>query len=124
VQVRAAEVLHVGSASAGANSQFFLFHSQRNRIWVMLKDVPSPLLFLMLALQLAAIPFSILRRGAGWRTALKGVGAGIKDTRRVLRERQAVQRNRTAGNADIARMLVWDPRKALALAPHFIEPKT
>jgi N-acetylglucosaminyl-diphospho-decaprenol L-rhamnosyltransferase len=122
VQVRAAEVLHVGSASAGANSSFFLFHSQRNRIWVMLKDVPAPLLFLVMALQLLATPISILRRGEGWRTALKGVAAGFTDFRRVLRERKAVQKSRTAGNAEIARMLVWDPRKALKLAPHFIEP--
>lgn len=124
VQVRAAEVLHVGSAVAGRDSDFFLFHSQRNRVWVMLKDVPAPLLFLVLALQACAVPISILRRGHGWRTALSGVAAGLKDYRRVLRERKAVQRSRAAGNAEIARMLVWDPRKALKQAPHFIGPET
>ena len=122
MQVRAAEVLHVGSAVAGRDSGFLLFHTQRNRIWVMLKDVPSPLLLLVLALQIFAVPISVLRRGAGWRRALRGVAAGIKESRRVLRERRTVQRSRTIGNAELARMLVWNPRNVLRHAPHFIEP--
>lgn len=124
MQVRAAEVLHMGSASAGADSDFFLFHSQRNRIWVMLKDVPFPLLVLVLSLQAVAVPLSVLRRGTDkWRMALRGVVAGFKQWPRVWRERRSVQTERAVGNDEIARMLVFDPRKALRRAPHFIDAK-
>jgi hypothetical protein len=33
-----------------------------------------------------------------------------------------VQGERRVSNRDIARLLVWDPRKALHHAPHFIAP--
>jgi hypothetical protein len=58
--------------SAGENSDFFVFHSQRNRLWVLAKNVPSPLLWLVAALQIVVVPLTVLRRDMGkWRTALK-----------------------------------------------------
>jgi GT2 family glycosyltransferase len=79
VQVRRAEVLQVGSAIAGSASDFFLFHSQRNRLWVMLKNVPSPLIWLVVLLQIAVVPLVVLRRGPSKLGAtLKGVAAGLK----------------------------------------------
>ena len=122
VQVRRAEVLHVGSAIAGADSDFFIFHSQRNRLWLMAKNVPSPLIWLVILLQVAVVPLVLLRRGiAGWRPALKGLLAGLRGLPGALRQRRQVQSGRVRSNRDIARMLVWDPRKALRHAPHFIE---
>ena len=92
IQVRRAEVLHVGSAIAGSDSDFFLFHSQRNRLWVMLKNVPSPLIWLVVLLQAAVVPLTVLRRGPGkWRAAFKGVAAGLKGLPRVWRERRKIQ---------------------------------
>ena len=43
VQVRRAEVLHAGSAISGHLSEFSVFHSYRNRIWLFAKNVPWPL---------------------------------------------------------------------------------
>lgn len=124
VQVRSAEVLHFGSAIAGTESDFFVFHSQRNRLWVMAKNVPSPLIWLVLPLQVAVVPIVVLRRGIGkWRTALRGVIAGLRGLPEALRKRGKIQGGRVASNAEIARMLVWDPRKALRHAPHFIDPR-
>ena len=123
IQVRRAEVLHVGSAIAGADSDFFLFHSQRNRLWVMLKNVPSPLIWLVVLLQAAVVPLTVLRRGPGkWRAALKGVAAGLKELPRVWCERRKMQSGRVVGSAAIGRALVWSPRGALRHAPHFIAP--
>lgn len=123
VQVRRAEVLHERSAIAGSNSDFFLFHSQRNRLWVMLKNVPSPLIWFVLLLQIAVVPLVILRRGADkWGVALRGVASGLKGLPRVWRERRKVQTGRVISNADIARMLVWNPRTALRRAPNFLQP--
>ena len=55
VQVRRAEVLHAGSAISGHLSDFSVFHSYRNRIWLFAKNVPGPLLPPILAMQSAAI---------------------------------------------------------------------
>jgi N-acetylglucosaminyl-diphospho-decaprenol L-rhamnosyltransferase len=123
IQVRRAEVLHFGSASVGENSDFFVFHSQRNRLWVLAKNVPSPLIWLVAPLQIAVVPLTVLRRGPGkWGTALKGVAAGLRGLPAAWRQRRKVQEGRLATNLDIAGMLVWDPRKALRHAPNFVTP--
>jgi len=122
MQVRQAEVLHVGSAIAGRYSDFFIWHSQRNRIWVMAKNVPFPLACLMLALQLGVAPIVLLRRGpAKWVTAFRGLLAGVKALPRVWQRRRQVQRERLLSNGEVARLLVWDPRKVLRRAPHFLD---
>lgn len=124
VQVRRAEVLHLGSAIAGGDSDFFIFHSQRNRLWLMAKTVPSPLIWLVMLLQIVVVPLVLLRRGVGkWRAALRGLTAGFKGIPSALRKRRQAQSGRIRSNMDIARMLVWDPRKALRRAPHFIESR-
>ena len=88
IQVRRAEVLHFGSVSAGEDSDFFVFHSQRNRLWVLAKNVPSPLIWLVAVLQIAVVPLTVLRRGMGkWRTALKRVAAGLRGLPAAWRQR-------------------------------------
>ena len=125
IQVRRAEVKHFGSVSVGENSDFFVFHSQRNRLWVLAKNVPSPLLWLVAALQIVVVPLTVLRRGMGkWRTALKGVAAGLRGLPAAWRRRRKVQSERRVSSRDIARMLVWDPRKALRHAPQFMTARS
>jgi N-acetylglucosaminyl-diphospho-decaprenol L-rhamnosyltransferase len=89
----------------------------------MLKNVPSPLIWLVVLLQIAVVPLTVLRRGPGkWRAAFKGVAAGLKGLPRVWRERRKIQSGRVVGSAAIARALVWSPRGALRHAPHVIAP--
>ncbi|MGH6826350.1 glycosyltransferase family 2 protein [Methyloceanibacter sp.] len=125
VQVRRAEVKHFGSVSAGEDSDFFVFHSQRNRLWVLAKNVPSPLIWLVAALQIVVVPLTVLRRGRGkWRTAFKGVAAGLRGFPAAWRRRRDVQSERMVSSRDMARMLVWDPRKALRHAPQFMTARS
>jgi N-acetylglucosaminyl-diphospho-decaprenol L-rhamnosyltransferase len=122
VQVRKALLAHVGSASAGRNSDFFIWHSQRNRIWVMVKNLPAPLLWPSLLLQLAVAPLVVLRRGPGkWGIACAGLLAGLRALPRIWRSRSVVQRARVVSSGEIARLLVFDPRQALRHAPHFLD---
>ncbi len=111
VQVRRAEVLHVGSAIAGRNSDFSVFHSYRNRIWLSTKDVPWPLLPPVLLLQAAAMAVSIARPRTGprRRAALRGVWAGLKGLRGAMLRRRNVQRQRAVSSLDVMRMMVWNP---------------
>jgi N-acetylglucosaminyl-diphospho-decaprenol L-rhamnosyltransferase len=111
VQVRRAEVLHVGSASAGRLSAFSVFHSYRNRIWLLVKSTPLPLLAVLSPLQIAAIiaslalPRARLHRGA----ALRGLWAGLRGLPGALAARRRIQRQCMVSSRDVARMLVWSP---------------
>jgi GT2 family glycosyltransferase len=120
IQVRRAEILHAGSAITGSGD-FFLFHTQRNRFWAMVKNLPLALLMLALPLQIIVVPVAVLRRGRGKRlAALKGVLAGLRGLPRAFSERREVQRHRVIGTAEVARLLVWDPCKALRQEAHFL----
>ncbi len=66
IQVRRAEVRHMAAAIAGEDSAFSVFHRQRNRIWLIARNVPSPLVFLVLALQIVVVPLTV---GDGGREA-------------------------------------------------------
>lgn len=124
VQVRRAEVRHMAGAITGEDSAFSVFQRQRNRIWLIARNVPAPLLFLVFALQIAVVPLTVWRRGPErWRAALRGVAAGLRGLPRAMRQRRAIQRTRVLSNRELARMLVWDPRQALRHAPLFIDTK-
>ena len=113
VVVPRAVVRHVGSASSGGpRSEFAVFHGNRNRFWVLVKDTPALLLPIVLPLHLAAVAYISSRKanrplaGVVWkayRAALAGLGG-------VLRSRRAVQRSRKVSAWQIARAMTWDPR--------------
>jgi GT2 family glycosyltransferase len=48
-----ARVFHIGSASQGKESEFAIYHSQRNMTWLYLKNMPSPLFWRYAAHHLA-----------------------------------------------------------------------
>ena len=114
VQVRRAEVLHAGSAISGHLSDFSVFHSYRNRIWLFAKNVPGPLLPLIFAMQSAAIALSLARPTARRyrRAALKGVWAGLRGLPSALKSRPRVQRSRARSIGEVARMMIWNPLKS------------
>ena len=111
VQVRRAEVLHVGSALTGRLSDFSIFHSYRNRIWLFVKCVPLPLVPLLSLLQAAATMVAVARpKARPYRAAaLKGIWAGLKGLPQAIADRRRVQRERTVSTYDVARMMIWTP---------------
>jgi GT2 family glycosyltransferase len=114
VQVRQAEVLHAGSAISGHLSEFSVFQSYRNRIWLLAKDVPGPLLAPVLGMQAAAMGLALARAKARpyRRAATRGIWAGLKGLPKALRSRQAVQRRRAKSTYEVASMMIWDPLKS------------
>lgn len=94
-----AVVHHVGSAtSGGQQSDFAVFHGHRNMVWTFVKNMPGPLLWLLLPAHLLANLATWLlfaargRPGVIWRAklaALRGLGA-------AWRARQPIQAQRTA----------------------------
>ena len=110
MQLRKAIVRHHGSAITGRVSAFTLFHSYRNRLWLVLKCMPFPLLLVAVPLNLACSLLLILilgRRGNPAMAALKGLFCGLLPPGFWSR-RRAVQRSRTISTVATARLLVWD----------------
>jgi GT2 family glycosyltransferase len=96
-------VAHVGSATAGLDSDFSLFHIQRNLVWTWVKDMPWPLLLLFLPAHLwfnAVATLAYVARGRG-PVVLRAKLAALHGLPRELRKRRAVQRTRRAPPADV-----------------------
>ncbi len=112
MQLRNAIVRHHGSGIAGKLSDFALFHSYRNRLWLLFKDMPLLLLFIAAPLNIMGSVLIILKsRFTGERTpvaaSLKGLLAGLAPIE-PLRRRGAVQRSRRISTLAVARSLVWN----------------
>jgi len=79
IQVRRSVVHHKGSLITVRNSPFSLFHSQRNRVWMVRRNMPSLLAALSLLMgAVLYIPILLFKydgpgRRAAWRGALSGL---------------------------------------------------
>jgi len=113
MQLRHAIVSHHGSAITGRMSEFTIFHSFRNRLWMIIKNIPFPLL-------IVAVPANILcslliialsRRQLPAAAALKGLWLGVMASLGSYRRRRSVQSKRRTSIATIAQWLTWDLRK-------------
>ncbi len=97
--VPSAVVRHVGSAtSGGRHNDFSVFHGHRNMVWTFVKNMPSPLFWLMLPLHLAAnfaamVGFTL--RGQG-KTILRAKLGALQGLGHAWRQRHIIQRGRIA----------------------------
>ncbi|HEY9081010.1 glycosyltransferase family 2 protein [Magnetovibrio sp.] len=80
VQVRRAVVHHKGSLITIRNSPFSLYHSQRNRVWMVRRNMPPLLAGLSLLMgALLYIPILLFKYdGAGRKAALRGALDGVR----------------------------------------------
>ncbi len=117
VQVRHAIVHHDASAITGRQSRFTLFHSYRNRLWLLAKTMPLPLLPLVVPLHVAAVLYLLIRV---WPVpgAVPGLLAGFAGLGGALRRRRQVRRR--LGMCAVAALLVWRPGAVRARAIHGI----
>lgn len=120
VLVHDAVVRHEGSGTTGRYSDFTVFHGIRNRQWTFVKNMPPALLVI-------GLPFAAALGIAFWvRSAMlgierpyrQGVVAALRDLRRVLGDRKAVQRQRKVSSLSLARAITWSPLAPLRRAPH------
>jgi GT2 family glycosyltransferase len=101
--VPTAIVRHVGSATAGRESDFLLYHTHRNIVWMFAKDMPAPLLWLYLPQHLlinvlTLIAFGLRRR---FRIAMRAKVDAVRGLPTVIRQRRSVQRRRVASARSI-----------------------
>jgi GT2 family glycosyltransferase len=110
IQVRRAIVHHFGSAISGRTSDFTLFHSYRNRVWLLLKNVPPGLLLLMFPVHFASLIWLGFRTRhlQPWRPRWRGVWAARKGLGNLLAKRRDVQSRRVISSRQLSHMLIWD----------------
>lgn len=113
LQLTEARVRHVGSAITGRSSPFSLFHSVRNRMWVVVKNMPGPLLALMFPLHIAATLYLLARcrRRPVFEPQWDGFKAGLAGLPQAWRQRKSIQARRRASSWDIIRAFTWSQRK-------------
>ncbi len=99
--------LHVGSALTGKASDFTVYHSQRNAIWVWVKNMPSPLVWVYLPQHVlvnlgAVLVYMLLGR---LEIVLRAKRDALRGLPPVLADRRAVQRARRVSAGDLRRVL-------------------
>ncbi len=105
-----AVAFHRVSETTRVNSSFYVFHGQRNVSFVFLKNMPGPLLFKYLPLHLIYSLGSLAhfaRQGQLW-AVVRGKLAVLRQGRRLLEKRGAVQRLRSISLAQLDRQLSRD----------------
>lgn len=101
IQVADARVRHVGGAETPFASRLIL----RNSVYVAVRCLPFP----HAAVALAAL---VLAHPREW----KPLREGLAQMPELLRERRAIQASRKLRIRELARLLVWDPRKVKRMA--------
>lgn len=114
IQVRAAVVHHVGSATMGRSSTFSRYYAARNMLWTFIKNMPSPLFWLLLPPHPALLA---LRLALAWRRGdlapvMRGTFDALRHLPEIWRERRRIQAGRVVSNCAIARAMCWSPQRA------------
>jgi GT2 family glycosyltransferase len=111
VQLRSAIVRHHVSAIAGELSDFVLYHSYRNRLWLIIKSMPLPLAVIAVPLNLVCSGLMLAKRalaGQSLRAPVRGLKHGMLP-RAVLDHRRKTQEGRKISVVAVATSLVWNP---------------
>jgi GT2 family glycosyltransferase len=98
---------HVGSGTAGVESDFTLYHSHRNLVWTYVKNMPGALFWIYLPQHLLLNVLSVgwfSIRGQ-WRPILTAKRDALRGLPRVLRDRRAVQAKRRVENREMLRLM-------------------
>ena len=112
MQLRHAVVLHHASALTGNTSRFTTYYSFRNRLWLLFKNMPVPLmLFAIPANILCSLIIVACRRKVPARAALNGLWHGLWGLRTPLAKRRSVHAYRRLSTRSLARLFIWDPRQ-------------
>ncbi len=114
-----ARVHHVGSGITGRSSDFSIYHGHRNLTWTFIKNVPGPLLPLLLPLHLAmifclAIVFAATGRFWPYFRAKTDAFSRIGH---AWGQRKTIQNTRVCSCMDLLRLMSWLPRSIQVRAP-------
>lgn len=110
--VPTAVVRHVGSGTTGKGSDVSIYYGHRNLVWTFFKNMPLPLLAVLLIPHVLMNMVAVLRfvtRGKGkviWRAKVDA----LSGLRRVLRQRAKIQVHRVSSRAILPLFSLWPYR--------------
>jgi GT2 family glycosyltransferase len=100
-------VRHVGSGTAGVESDFTIYHSHRNLVWTYVKNMPGTLFWIYLPQHLLLNVLSV-----GWfslrgqaRAILTAKRDAVRELPRILRDRRAIQAKRSVKTTELLRTM-------------------
>lgn len=102
-----AEVLHVGSATTGKRSPFYVYYGQRNLMWAYVKNMPGVLFWLFLPLHVALNIAGVLRYALSGqlKIVLHAKHDAIKALPKMWQKRREIQNARRASLTKILKAL-------------------
>lgn len=107
-----ARVHHVGSGITGRNSDFSIYHGHRNLTWTFIKNIPAPLMPILLPIHLAMILLVGLKFASSGH--LKPYARAKWDALRQLGprliSRKKIQHTRVCSCLALLRIMCWLPR--------------
>ena len=118
MQANRAMVLHHGDISGGSASGLARRLGFRNRLWVLVRDMPAPLLWVAAPLWMlaqAALLVQAVDQGQGAQ-ARQGLVEGLRGLGAVWAERRGVQASRRVSLARLVRAMTWSPLAMLRRA--------
>jgi N-acetylglucosaminyl-diphospho-decaprenol L-rhamnosyltransferase len=111
VQVGAARVAHMGSASSSRLSEFAVYHGTRNRMWTFIRCMPPTVFWLMLLPHIGATLLlwaHTAYRGAGAAYG-RGLADGLAGLLQVWADRRVIQAGRKVSIGDLLAQFAWSP---------------
>lgn len=107
--VPAAIVYHHLSATAGLNSPFKEYFANRNKIWLIVKNYPSPQIykygFFIFSAMLAYFFYALLN---GNISSMKGKISALAGLKRFINKRKLIQQNKTVSFSELSK--TWEKR--------------
>ncbi len=124
IQLKNAQVYHIGGATSDAAGSFARYHGIRNLIWVFVKNMPAAIFWLMLPLHVLALLVLFVKavhRGNASVTS-KAILDGVRGLPPVWLQRRKIQAVRRASTADVASALCWNPKTYFQRDAYVIRP--
>ena len=102
-----AVVLHAGASTTGKDSDFSVYHGQRNLVWTFAKNLPTGLLLMLLPIHLAMTTVLLGHFALAGRARLfaRAKRDALRGLRPVLAKRRVTQATRRIGSWQLLRML-------------------
>jgi len=102
-----AVVHHVGSASTGKRSDFSVYYGYRNMIWTFVKNMPSPLIWILLPLHASAILFfaiylTLRRQG---KIIWRAIFDAMQGLPKMIEKRKTIQKNKKIKMSELLRVM-------------------
>lgn len=113
-----AEVLHVGAASTGKRSPFYVYYGQRNLVWTYVKNMPGILFWLFLPLHVGLNIAGVLRYALSgqFRVVWRAKYDAIKALPEMWQKRREIQKTQRTSLAEILKVLDKRPIPGLGRA--------